>query len=463
MNIVWFRNDLRIEDNKALYYASQSGEKILPIFIIDENVMKLGSASKVWLYHSLCHLDNLLDNKLMILVGDSINVMSDLVEKYAINKIYYNKVYEPNYLLLDKKIEDHVDSIYKITCYNYNSSLLFDPDSIKNKSGGNYNVFTPFYKCCFENRDKIEKLFDNHKINYVDNVDIKKEINILIKLANTKWARNIVKHWDIGATNAINKFNNFLMNNIANYKVGRDIPSINSISKLSPHIHFGEISVNYIWHSIKNRIYEENIEHFFRELCWREFAYNILFYNIKLPFKNINKKFDKFPWNKNTDYYIKWQKGLTGIPIVDAGMRELWQTGYMHNRVRMIVGSFLVKNLLIHWQDGARWFNNCLFDADLANNSASWQWVSGCGVDAAPYFRIFNPILQSEKFDPNGIYIKKYVPELNNLPIKYLFNPWLTPKTVLEDCNIKLGIDYPYPIVDLANSRDNALQIYKSL
>jgi deoxyribodipyrimidine photo-lyase len=355
MNIIWFRNDLRISDNKALYYASQFGKEILPIFIVDDNVVQLGMASKVWLYHSLLHLNDLLNNNLMILEGNIFEVMSNLIEKYSIKEIYYNKVYEPTYLLSDKNLEEYVLQKYNVLSYSYNSTLLFEPHIIKNKSGFNYNVFTPFYKCCFENKDKILTVLDNNNINYVNNSNIKKELGSLAKIANTKWAKSIIKSWQIGSKYALNKFNNFLLGSINNYKIGRDVPSLNAVSRLSPHIHFGEISVNYIWHSIKDRLYEENIEHFFRELCWREFSYNILFHNEKLPYENINKKFDKFPWNQNNDFYYKWQKGLTGIPIVDAGMRELWQTGYMHNRVRMVVGSFLVKNLLIHWQYGAKW------------------------------------------------------------------------------------------------------------
>jgi deoxyribodipyrimidine photo-lyase len=465
MNIVWFRYDLRLENNQALYNASLNNQPILPIFIIDKHVLSLGKCNLVWLYHSLTNLDKLCHNKLMILEGDSIEIIDKLIAKYAITNIYYNKVYEPNYLLMDKKLELTIREKYcdQINIDSFNSSLLFEPSSIKNKSGGNYNVFTPFYKCCLENINLIDDLLPNIKINFVNNITITKNITSLITIANQKWAIDIVKNWQIGSEYTLTKFSNFLQNLIVNYKIGRDIPSINAVSKLSPHIHFGEISVNQIYHNIKSYMIDVNYEHFFRELCWREFSYNILFYNNRLPFDNINKKFDNFSWDNNIDLYNKWTRGNTGIPIIDAGMRELWQTGYMHNRVRMIVGSFLVKNLLVHWHYGAKWFNDCLFDASIASNSASWQWVSGCGVDAAPYFRIFNPILQGQKFDSEGIYIKKYIPELSNLSTEYLFNPWLAPQDILAKASIKLGIDYPYPIIDLSQSRNRALEIYQSL
>jgi deoxyribodipyrimidine photo-lyase len=229
---------------------------------------------------------------------------------------------------------------------------------------------------------------------------------------------------------------------------------------LSPHLHFGEISPNKVWHRVRASGQSEDSDHYLSELGWREFSYNLLYYFPQLPKNNLQTKFDRFPWRENSEHLKKWQKGKTGYPVIDAGMRELWETGFMHNRLRMIVGSFLVKNLLIHWHHGKEWFWNCLVDADLASNSASWQWVAGCGADAAPYFRIFNPITQGQKFDPSGEYTRKFVPELRNLPDKYLFTPWEAPSELLDNSGIKLGKDYPYPIVDLKNSRELALKAY---
>lgn len=232
---------------------------------------------------------------------------------------------------------------------------------------------------------------------------------------------------------------------------------------MSPHLHFGEISPNELWHTVRTIADDENTDHFCSELGWREFSYNLLYYNPELPENNLKPGFDRFPWVTNQSALTAWQTGLTGIPMVDAGMRELWQTGYMHNRMRMIVGSFMVKNLLLHWRHGERWFWNTLLDADLANNSASWQWVAGCGADAAPFFRIFNPVMQGKKFDPEGNYVRHFVPELSALPDKYLFAPWEAPEHILIKAEVKLGETYPKPIVDLKASRNEALQAFQSL
>lgn len=214
---------------------------------------------------------------------------------------------------------------------------------------------------------------------------------------------------------------------------------------------------------MRNLADNKHVDHFCSELGWREFSYSQLFFNPELPTKNLQSKFDTFPWVDDSTLLVSWQKGKTGIPMVDAGMRELWQTGYMHNRVRMIVGSFLVKNLRLHWHHGERWFWNTLVDADLANNSSSWQWVAGCGADAAPYFRIFNPVIQGQKFDPDGTYVRHFIPEIASLPNKYLFNPWEAPEDILKETGIQLGSTYPKPIIDLKISRDAALEAFKLL
>ena len=281
-----------------------------------------------------------------------------------------------------------------------------------------------------------------------------------------KWHKKFTDLWEPGERGATRKFESFLEQGIKGYKEGRNYPSLQNVSGLSPHLHFGEISVNRIWHVIRklDKTYEStDLSTFLTELGWREFSHNLLFFNPDMPENNLQTKFDKFPWNRKNSMLKKWQSGLTGYPIVDAGMRELWETGYMHNRLRMITGSFLVKNLLLDWRLGQSWFWNCLFDADLANNSAGWQWVAGCGADAAPFFRIFNPILQSKKFDPEGVYIKKFVPELANLPLKYIHCPWEASTSTLKEAGVKIGVNYPARIVDLAATRDEALTAYKMI
>ena len=281
------------------------------------------------------------------------------------------------------------------------------------------------------------------------------------------WHEKLSDQWDIGEIAANKKLSDFVEDGLMNYKEGRNFPAQKNVSRLSPHLHFGEISPNQIWYRIEQisdpNYSEKDLSHFKSEIGWREFSYSLLYHNRNLQSDNLYKKFDVFPWAENDDHLKKWQSGNTGYPIVDAAMRELWQTGYMHNRSRMIVGSFLVKNLLIHWNHGERWFWDCLLDADMASNSASWQWVAGSGADAAPYFRIFNPVMQGQKFDPDGAYTKKFIPELKDVPVKYLFNPWEAPKSILDKAGVELGLDYPMPIVNMQDSRDRALQAFDTI
>jgi deoxyribodipyrimidine photo-lyase len=286
------------------------------------------------------------------------------------------------------------------------------------------------------------------------------DLNLMPKLP---WGDQVIASWQPGERGAKAAWDVFLSQGLAHYRQGRDLPWLKAVSRLSPHIHFGEISVNQLWYAIQSMAQDDNTDHFLSELGWREFSYSQLYYQPQMDQKNIQVKFDEFPWQNDQILLKAWQAGQTGIPIVDAGMRELWQTGYMHNRVRMIVGSFLVKNLQVDWRLGERWFWDTLFDADMASNCASWQWVAGCGADAAPYFRIFNPVLQGVKFDANGHYTRKFVPELKKLPDRYLFSPWLAPEGILTQAGIALGKDYPRPIVDLQSSREQALEAYAKI
>lgn len=271
-------------------------------------------------------------------------------------------------------------------------------------------------------------------------------------------------NWTPGEQGAKQRLQAFLETGIRDYKTGRNRPDQEFVSRLSPHLHFGEISPHQVRHAVKslddNPENSADISHFLSELGWREFSYYLLYHWPKLPRENLQTTFDRFPWREDMESLTRWQRGQTGYPIVDAGMRELWRTGYIHNRVRMIVASFLVKNLLLHWHHGADWFWDTLVDADLANNSAGWQWVAGCGADAAPYFRIFNPVTQGQKFDPDGRYVRRYVPELDALPARFIHNPWDAPASLLKQAGITLGESYPYPTVDLKASRERALAAF---
>ena len=463
--INWFRKDLRLSDNPSLSKASNY-QNVYNIFILDEINSKdylYGSASKFWLNNSLKSLNNSLDNSLSFYKGNPIDIFKDIISRFEINSVYWNRCYEEWEIKRDTEIKLYLKS-RGINVETFNASLLWEPWEISKNDNTPYKVFTPFYRRgCLGYKNPREPLIKPKFKNLLK--DEKKSLNLneFELIPNLKWIKKLRKNWNIGEVQAQIKFEDFLKKSINSYKEGRDVPSKEAVSKISPHLHFGEISPNQLWYKIRNFGDDKNIDHFCSELGWREFSYSQLYFNPKLPKKNLQSKFDNFPWTNNLSNLTAWQNGMTGIPMVDAGMRELWQTGFMHNRLRMITGSFLVKNLLIHWHYGERWFWDCLVDADLASNSAGWQWIAGCGADAAPFFRIFNPVTQGQKFDPKGIYVRQYIPEIANLPNKYLFDPWNAPSNVLEEANINLGSTYPLPLVDLKTSREKALLAFKSI
>lgn len=459
INILWFRKDLRLMDNPALVEANLNAE-IIPIFILDDTnpeENKMGAASRVWLYHSLKSLNISLQKKINFYSGDPVKIISELINNYNINGVYWNRCYEPWEIRRDKKIKDLL-KIKKVKAKSFNGSLIREPWEVLKEDQTPYKVFTALYKKAYLNSDiKVEVINEPTKINYSNKIFSSNTLDTLKLLPNLSWADNIIKYWQVGEKNAHLKMTEFFKKGIDDYKEGRNFPFKKNVSRLSPHIHFGEISPKQLWVKAKSISSNKNTEHFVSEICWREFSYYLLYHFPNLPKDNLQKKFNNFPWKDNNYYFDSWKKGKTGYPIIDAGMRELYETGYMHNRVRMIVASFLVKNLLIHWHKGERWFWDCLFDADLANNSASWQWVAGSGADAAPYFRIFNPVTQGVKFDVDGQYTKQYVPELKDMPNKYLFSPWEAPDDVLNKANVVLGGNYPKPIIDIKESREKAL------
>jgi deoxyribodipyrimidine photo-lyase len=463
--IHWFRQDLRLSDNPALKRASQH-DNVLPIYILDdinaaEN--RMGAASRLWLHHSLQSLNKSLDNALSIYCGDPIDILDDIIARFNVTTVYWNRCYEPWRINRDKTIKAHLKE-KNIVVESTNGSLLWEPWEIENKSGSPYKVFTPFYrKGCLLAAPPREPIPTPQNVHYSH--DTKKSLTVdnLALLPKIHWDQELVSRWDIGEAGANARFEQFIEEGLQDYKEGRNIPSKPYVSRISPYLHFGEISPNQLWYTVRSITDDAQGDHFCSELGWREFSHSQLYYHPDLPTNNLQYKFDHFPWIEDNSLLQAWQKGQTGVPMVDAGMRELWQAGYMHNRVRMIVGSFLVKNLRLHWHHGERWFWDTLVDADLANNSASWQWVSGCGADAAPYFRIFNPVTQGKKFDKDGDYVRRFIPELVNLPSKYLFAPWEAPENVLKEAGITLGSTYPKPIVDLKLSRNAALEAFQSL
>jgi deoxyribodipyrimidine photo-lyase len=467
ISIFWFRQDLRLSDNPGLMEASRLG-KILPIYILDDlspSPFKIGRASQIYLHHSLESLHQSLNNGLNLYVGDPKKIIFQLIKTYNIENIFWNRCYEPWRLSDDTIIEKRLSDL-KINHAAFNGSYLWTPEEIKKEEGSYYKVFGAYKRKVyfFEPRKPLPTPENLILIKDHSNETTLQDLHLI---PTHPWTHKIKEHWTFGERVAQNKLDNFLHNRLSGYKKGRDYPGGDQTSKLSVNLHFGEISPNQIWGSASNigrfNASEDDVSHFLSEMIWREFSCYLMTHFKELPSENFQAKFNAFPWGRNDTLLHAWKTGNTGYPIVDAGMRELWQTGYMHNRVRMIVASFLVKNLMIHWHYGRDWFWDCLVDADLGNNSASWQWVAGCGVDAAPYFRIFNPIIQGEKFDSDGQYTRKFIPELEKLPSNYLFKPWEAPEKILKEAGVILGVNYPKPIVDLAASRNKALEAYKKL
>ncbi len=462
--IHWFRTDLRIFDNPGLLKAARH-VRVLPIYILDDETpgdAAMGSASRWWLHHSLMSLKNALGGNLSLYHGDPLTILQSLINRFSVSAVYWNRCYDPWRIQRDTHIKKMLQDQH-IHVESHNASLLWEPWTVTKKDGTPYKVFTPYYhRGCLAGIPPRFPLNAPQQVQWCQD-DTAADIHELQLLPRIRWDKKLTPHWHIGEDGAQNQLSAFLDDGLLDYRKARDFPAKDQTSKLSAHLHFGEISPHQIWYTLDSLPDSDDTNHFRSELGWREFSYYLLFHHPSLPQANLREKFNHFPWENDELKQHAWQTGQTGIPMVDAGMRELWQTGFMHNRVRMVVGSFLVKNLRQHWHEGARWFHDCLVDADLASNSASWQWVTGCGSDAAPYFRIFNPVTQGKKFDPEGKYIRRYIPEISALPNKYLFSPWTAPASVLKAANITLGKTYPEPLVDLQISRTLALDAFQSL
>jgi len=464
-SIFLFRQDLRLSDNIGLLEASRLG-KVLPVYIYTKAEQShIGSSSQLYLHYSLESLNRSLNNYLNIYQGDPLAIIARLVKQYKVTDVFWSRSYEPWKMAEDSAIKNKLTEL-QVDCHIINSSYLWEPKNIKNDTGSYYKIFTAYKRkaSLFEPRKPVAAPTQLTLIHDEHNQTTLADLGLI---THADWEKKIQQHWTFGELSALEKLEYFLTHHLKGYKKGRDYPAENQTSKLSVNLHFGEISPHQVWETAQRcRLFgasEEDIDHFLNELIWREFSCYLMTHFNQLPVENFQSKFDHFPWKKTKKLIDAWKTGQTGYPLIDAGMRELWETGYMHNRVRMVVASFLVKNLKIHWHIGRDWFWDCLVDADLANNSASWQWVAGCGVDAAPYFRIFNPTTQGEKFDDQGAYTKKFLPELKQLPDKYLFQPWMAPTHVLASSKIILGKTYPNPIVDLSTSRKEALEAYQKL
>ena len=459
--IVWFRQDLRLSDNPALSSAIERGGPIIPLFILDDAAAgdwTIGGAGRWWLHQSLSALDESFRQRggqLILRRGSAPEILRAVIDASGADAVYWNRCYEPDSISRDRSLKSDL-SERGLDVRSFNSALIAEPWEVETQSGKPYRVFTPFWKTVTKSVPVARPLAAPQSLS-APSSELKSETLDTWSLTpkTPDWARGLRDTWVPGEKGAQDRLNAFLDESLTHYADGRDIPSQDFTSRLSPHLHWGEISPRQIWMTLeRDTPSSKNVEKLKSELGWREFSYHLLFHFPDLPTQNLRTEFDSFPWEQNNHALEAWQKGETGYPIVDAGMRQLWHTGWMHNRVRMITASFLVKHLLQPWQTGASWFWDTLVDADLASNSASWQWVAGCGADAAPYFRIFNPVLQGEKFDPEGLYVKQWVPELASIESKKIHTPWTltSPRA-----------DYPWPVIDLSAGRNRALSAYQTM
>ena len=478
--IVWLRRDLRVSDQPALRHAVDHHDHVVPVFVFapdEEAPWAPGAASRWWLHHSLTALaDKLakLGSPLVIRQGKSLATLRALAKETGASAIYWNRLYEPAVIARDAKIKEALreDGFVAESC---NGALLFEPWELKTGAGDPYRVYSPFFRAAEARFDTLRaplpaprKLAAPAKALASDTIE---SLELLPRIA---WDGGFYEHWQPGEAGAHRRLEAFAEKPIARYKDLRDQPALDqAVSGLSPHLHFGEISPHQCYVRAKQAEGElssagahANIAHFVKELFWREFSHHLLFHFPHTPDAPMYEKFAALPWRKAKDYaadLAAWQRGRTGIPIVDAGMRQLWVTGSMHNRVRMIVASLLTKNLLIPWQEGARWFWDTLVDASLPQNTLGWQWSAGCGADAAPYFRIFNPVLQGEKFDAEGAYVRQWVPELAKVPDKFIHRVWEAPGEVRRAAGLGLDSVYAKPIIDLMSTRDRALAAYDQI
>ena len=465
--IFWIREDFRIENNPALSFATQNHDNVIALYIYNNNDFDdKREAQKWWVFKSLETLKKELSDykiNLEIVKGDELEIFSKFNKKDKLS-VYWNKIYEPDVIAKGKKIRDLFIK-NEINYKYFKGNILNEFQEITKNDGTPFKVFTPFWR-------NAEQVYLNQppSKNYIVKKKIKK-ITIFKKciepidiLPKKNWYKKFEKYWKVSENDSKKILKNLIENKIKDYGTSRDIPSIEGTSKLSPYIKHGQIHVGSIWKKC-SEIKSKGIGYrkYINELGWREFSHSLINYFPEFLKGNFRKEFDKFPWAKNEKFLKAWKRGMTGYPIVDAGMRELYETGWMHNRIRMVVGSFLVKHLRINWTEGEKHFRNCLLDFNKANNVAQWQWVAGCGADAAPYFRIFNPILQGEKFDKEGNYVKKWVPELKNVPNKFIHKPWEMELKYQEAIKTIIGKDYPGPIVIHEKARAAALEAFQSL
>ena len=469
--LVLFRHDLRVADNGALAAAAQADKPVLAAYVLDEESEGMrapGGAVRWWLHHSLARLTQSLEKRGVRLVlrrGAMRDVVDDLVGDSGADAVFWNRRYHPAGASADAAMKSALRE-RGLRAESFDGQLLHEPSRLQTGAGSFYKVFTPFWKAMSAGPDPRDPIDPPRRIAGYDGKIASQTLDELFPLPRSPdWAKAFGEVWTPGEDGAHARLESFISERLDDYADGRDFPAGGSTSGLSPHLAHGEITPYQIFAALRadaKEVSSANLAKFRQEIGWREFCHHLLFHNPTLCEENFQPAFNTFPWKSDKRALRAWQRGETGYPIVDAGMRELWQTGVMHNRVRMIVASFLTKHLLIDWREGERWFWDTLVDADAASNPANWQWVAGSGADAAPYFRIFNPVLQGEKFDPDGSYVRSFVPELEKLPDRYLHKPWDAPDKVLADAGVELGRTYPNPVVDHASARKRALAAYEA-
>jgi len=475
--LVWFRHDLRVQDNPALHFAVAQGGPIVPVFVLDdagEWGWVTGAASRWWLHHSLAALDDSLrerGSRLVLVRGDAEKVLWDLVRTTGAGAIAWNRRYELAAVARDSWIEADLNQ-RGIKVHPFNGSLLHEPHAVANKQGRPFQIFSPYWRHCLTLPVVAPLKMAERNFSAPAQWPSSIALDDLELRPRIPWDGEFRKSWHPGEIGAMQGLRQFISSGLEAYGKNRDIPALAGTSRLSPHLRFGEISPRQIWAAVRAVGQAEGVfppnqgaAVFLNEIGWREFAYHLLFnfpHTQELP---LREEFARFPWAEDRGGHKlrAWQRGRTGYPIVDAGMRQLWSMGWMHNRVRMIAASFLVKHLRLPWRAGADWFWDTLVDADLANNTLGWQWSAGCGADAAPYFRIFAPVTQGRRFDPDGGYVRRWVPEIAALPDTYLQAPWEAPPDVLAKAGVRLGDTYPNPIVDHARAREEALAAFRQL
>ena len=470
-SIVWFRNDLRLADNPALNAAAEHGP-VVAVYILDDiapGEWKMGAASRWWLHHSLTALSASLEKLGITLVlrqGAAAEIVPALVKETGAIAVFWNRLYEPWAMKRDQALKEALTKS-GVEAHSFNASLLHEPERLKTGGGTPFKVFTPFYRA-LKAQAMPEPCKAPGKLQAGPKAKSDRLESWKLLPTHPDWAGGMRDTWKSGEAEAKKLFTRFIDEALHVYAEDRNFPDRESTSRLSPYLHFGEVSPRQVWHALHGELAKHgkgdaSADKFFSELGWREFAYYCLYHNPDMPEQPNNKRYLTFPHVRNDAHLHAWQHGRTGYPLIDAAIHQLWQTGWMHNRMRLAASSFLVKHLGISWVEGEHWFWDTLVDADLASNALGWQWIAGTGPDAAPYFRIFNPVTQSEKFDADGAYIRRYLPELAKMPAKYIHAPWTAPAEVLQQAGVALGVTYPKPIVDHATAREAALARNRNL